>query len=48
MVDQQQYHVVLLPQGWVRVGFGIWLTGKLGRAWVVHGVVHGVVMFITK
>ena len=26
-------------------GFGIWLTGKLGLAWVgalvVHGVVHG-------
>ena len=27
------------------VGFGFWLTGKLGRAWVgawvVHGMVHG-------
>ena len=23
------------------VGLGYFLTGKLGRAWVVHGVVHG-------
>ena len=20
------------------LGFGFWLTGKLGRAWVVHGI----------
>ena len=28
--SEQQYDVVLLGTGWVRVKFGFWLTGKLG------------------
>ena len=33
---QQQYHVVSVSTGWVRAGLCLGLTGKLGRAWVVH------------
>ena len=38
---QQQYHVVPFHIGWVQVGLGFRLTGKLGVAWVVHGYMGG-------
>ena len=40
-ITQQQYGVVPFRIGSAGPGFGFWLTGKLGRAWVVHGSVHG-------
>ena len=51
-VIQQQFIAVTLPLDSVREGFGFWLTGKLGRAWVgtwvggwVSAWVYGVVMW---
>ena len=35
IITKQQYHVAYTLGG---VKMGIWLTGKLGRAWVVHGI----------
>ena len=40
-LKQQQYRVAPCPTGSAGPGFGFWLTGKLGGAWVVHGSVHG-------
>ena len=37
-IMQQQYHVVPMPTGSAGPGFGSGTTGKLGRAWVVHGI----------
>ena len=43
--NDQQYCVVLLRIGWLRVKIGLGLTGKLHLAWVgawlVHVVAHG-------
>ena len=36
--DEQQYHVVPMPTGSAGPGFGSGTAGKLGRAWVVHGI----------
>ena len=35
-IDEQQYGVVPFRIGSAGPGFRFWLTGKLGRAWVVH------------